>query len=101
MNRASNAYGTRGLLFSGLNSAASNEASADYTRTNDVTKDATGRKVTDYTTSKAVVARDQSRKIFDLGVEADNAAWYSASKKLSNADDKEAADNRMKLYNKI
>ena len=101
MNRASNAYGTRGLLFSGLNKTASNEAGADYARTQDITKDATGRKVTDYTTSKEVVSRDQSRKIFDLGVEADNAAWYSASKKLSNADEKEAADNRVKLYNKI
>lgn len=101
MNRASNAYGTRWLLFSGINKTASNEAATDYGRTQDVTKDATQRKLTDYSTSKDVVTRDQSRKLFDLGVEADNAAWYSASKKLWNADDKEAADNRMKLYNKI
>jgi hypothetical protein len=101
MNRAANAYGQRGLLFSGINNTGSNEAASDYTRTNDTTKDTSQRKVTDYTTSKYVVTRDNNRKQFDLNVEADNAAWYTASRKLSNADNKEAADNRMKLYNKI
>lgn len=101
MNRAANAYGTRGLLFSGINKTTSNESASDYDRTQVIAKDTTQRKVTDYTTGKEVTTRDRDRKLFDLNVEADNAAWYSASRKLSNADEKEAADNRMKLYNKI
>lgn len=101
MNRASNAYGTRWLLFSGINRTTSNESAADYDRTNVIAKDATQRKVTDYNVSKDVVTREKDRKLFDINVEAENAAWYTASKKLANADEKEAADNRMKLYNKL
>lgn len=82
MNRAANAYGQRGLLFSGINKTTSNESTTDYSRTQDIAKDTTQRKVTDYTTSKDLVNRDAARKTFDLNVEADNAAWYTASKKL-------------------
>lgn len=101
MNRAANAYGTRGLLFSGINKTTSNESAGDYVRTNDIAKEGTQRKTTEYTESKNVVSRDRDRKLFDINVDAENAAWYSASKKLANADEKEAADNRMKLYNKL
>lgn len=101
MNRAANAYGQRGILFSGIRTVDARDQASDYDRTNVVAKDTTGRKVTDYTTQKATTQRDLDRKIFDLGVEADNSAWYSASKKLGNADAKEAQDNYMKLYNKL
>lgn len=101
MNRAANAYGQRGILFSGITTNASNEAASDYGRTNAEATDKTGRQVTEYNNSKALVDRDRNRKIFDTNVEADNASWYSASRKLENADEKEAADNMMKLYNKF